>query len=34
MELRTRDVSKAYANGVQALKDVMLTISPTFEVSS
>jgi ABC-2 type transport system ATP-binding protein len=28
MELQIRDVSKAYANGVQALKDVTLTIPP------
>ena len=26
MELRIRDVSKSYSNGVQALKDVTLTI--------
>ncbi len=26
MELRIRDVSKTYSNGVQALKDVTLTI--------
>jgi hypothetical protein len=30
MELHIRDVSKTYSNGVQALKDVTLTITHAF----